>query len=346
MLRAWRDDPSVDAWLVPINPEPPRFLRRAARVKYVRTILNEALYVPLLVRELRHADVVHVFSASYFSFVLAPLPAIVVARALGRPVVVNYHSGQAADHLHRSALARRVLRSVERIVVPSEFLAGVFRSYDLDATVVPNTVDAGLFAFRERRPLRPRLLSTRNLDEPYNVACTIRAFRVIQDRWPGASLTLVGAGPHADALRRLVSALKLTNVEFAGRVESDRIHRYYADHDLYIQSPDVDNMPLSVLEAFSSGLPVVSTDAGGVPTLLHDGVHGLLAPVGDHRALAERVLRLLDAPDLARRFAAAAHETCRRYHWTAVRSQWIDVYQRAHGQLEGHPTAAVGGATS
>src|SRR5262249_11947142 len=152
------------------------------------TILNEAIYVPRLVHELRRADVVHVFSASYASFLLAPLPAIVVARALGRPVVLNYHSGEAPDHLRRSALARRVLRSVEPIVVPSPFLADVFRSHGLEAAVVPNTVDAALFAFRERRPLRPRLLSTRNLDDPYNVACTIRAFRLIQDRWPDATL--------------------------------------------------------------------------------------------------------------------------------------------------------------
>jgi len=59
------------------------------------------------VRELARADVVHVFSASYTSFLLAPLPAMLVARALGRPVVLNYRSGQATDHLKRSAIARK-----------------------------------------------------------------------------------------------------------------------------------------------------------------------------------------------------------------------------------------------
>ena len=88
LLRAWRDDPDVAAYLVPINPAPPRPLAFATRVKYLRTIVNELTYGPHLVRDLARADVVHVFSASYSSFLLAPLPAILVARALGLPVVL------------------------------------------------------------------------------------------------------------------------------------------------------------------------------------------------------------------------------------------------------------------
>src|SRR5438270_2429598 len=113
LLTAWRDDPDVEAWLVPINPPPPSALRGALGVKYLRTVVTEGTYLPLLARELRRADVVHVFSASYSSFLLAPLPAVIVARLLGRPVVLNYHSGEAADHLQRSAIARAALSRVE-----------------------------------------------------------------------------------------------------------------------------------------------------------------------------------------------------------------------------------------
>ncbi len=327
LLRAWRSDSAVHAWLIPINPLPPRGLRFAIRVKYLRTLVTQSTYLPCLIRQMWKADVVHVFSASYFSFVLAPLPAILAARAIGRPVVLNYHSGEAPDHLRRSALARTVLRSVDRIVVPSPFLAEVFGRFGLDAAVVPNTIDTRRFAYRERRPLRPRILSTRNLDDPYNVACTLRAFRLVQDRWPDASLTLVGGGAHESQLRRLAAELRLAHVRFAGRVPPSAVHEYYADHDIYLQSPDIDNMPLSVLEAFASGLPVVSTEAGGIPRLVPAERHGLLAPVGDHRALATGVLRLLEDPGLARRLAAAAHAACEPYRWPAVRDQWLAVYR-------------------
>src|ERR1700757_2862039 len=109
LLKAWRDDPDVDAWLVPVNPDPPLLLRPAHRFKYVRTVANELTYLPRLARELGRADVVHVFSASYTSFLLAPLPAMLAARAMGKPVVLNYRSGEAPDHLKRSAIARRTI---------------------------------------------------------------------------------------------------------------------------------------------------------------------------------------------------------------------------------------------
>ncbi len=328
-MRAWQSDPRVRAWLVPINPLPPAPLRFATRVKFLRTIVTELTYIPLLVRELARADVVHVFSASYFSFVLAPLPAILIARALGRPVVLNYHSGEAPDHLKRSALARAVLAHVDRIVVPSPFLESVFRTFALDAVVVPNTIDTTVFGFRERAPLRPKLLSTRNLDYPYNVACTLRAFAVVQRHHPEASLTLIGGGRHDAPLRDLTRQLSLRNVNFVGRVDPSQIAAYYAEHDIYIQSPDIDNMPLSLLEAFSSGLPAVSTDPPGVRAMLRHGDHGLLSPVNDHDALAANVLQLLTNPAAANRMACAARDMCRAYTWEAVAPQWLRVYETA-----------------
>jgi len=340
LLQAWRDDPDVDAWLVPVNPVLPGPLRLATRVKYLRTVATELAYIPLLARELSRADVVHVFSASYTSFLLAPLPAMLMARAHGKPVVLNYHSGEAPDHLSRSAVARRALAAVDLNIVPSRFLVDVFSSFGLTAEAIPNIVDLDRFPFRRRDPIRPRLISTRNFDALYNVGCTLRAFRLVQDRWPEATLTLVGAGAQEAALRRLASELKLRHVEFVGRVPPDRIARYYADNDVYVQTPNIDNMPLSVTEAFASGLPVVSTEAGGVPAILTHGVHGLLAPVDDHRAIADHILTLLDQPDDARRLAAAAFETCAACTWASVRQRWLRAYRRvaaAHRDAEFAP---------
>jgi len=214
-------------------------------------------------------------------------------------------------------------------VVPSRFLVEVFASFGIPAEVIPNIVDLERFSFRVRDPLRPRLVSTRNFDALYNVACTLRAFRLVQDRWPDATLTLVGGGPQERTLRALAAALGLRHVTFAGRVPPDQVARCYADHDIYLQSPDIDNMPTSVIEAFASGLPVVSTDVGGVPAIVAHGRHGLLAPAGDHEMLAAHVLRLLDDPDRARAMARAAYETCEACTWRAVRERWLDAYRAA-----------------
>ncbi len=343
LLRSWTDDPDIEARLVPINPLPPPPLRAAVDVKYVRTLATEATYLPLLVRELRRADVVHVFSASYFSFLLAPLPAVLVAGVLRKPVVMNYRSGEGPDHLRRSWIARRTLRAVDRNVVPSRFLQEVFAAHGIGADVIPNIVDLERFAFRRREPLRPRLLSTRNFEPLYNVACTLRAFRLIQDRFPDAMLTLVGAGSEDASLRALAAALGLEHVRFAGRVPADDIWRFYAEADIYLQTPNIDNMPASVLEAFSSGCAVVATNAGGVPAILTDGVHGLLVGCGDHVAAADRVLDLLSTPGLAARLTTTARESCEQYRWSAVRSRWVTLYRELASAV---PFAAADGAAT
>ncbi|HEX4568437.1 MAG TPA: glycosyltransferase family 4 protein [Vicinamibacterales bacterium] len=331
LLQAWQGDPDVRAWLVPINPPPPRPLAFAVKIKYLRTLVTQLLYWPLLMREIRRADVVHVFSASYFSFFLAPLPAVLVAKLYGKPVVMNYRSGQAPDHLKRSLVARATLRAVDANAVPSRFLREVFATFGITSEIVPNIVDVERFRFRARGPLRPRVLSTRNFEPLYNLPCTLRAFRLVQDRYPDATLTLVGAGSRDATLRRLADELHLCNVTFAGRVPPDEIWRYYADADLYLQTPDLDNMPSSVLEAFASGCPVVSTKAGGVPAILTDGLHGLLVPCGDAQAAADAMLRLLDDPAFARNVADAAFETCARYCWSNVRAEWTALYRRIVG---------------
>src|SRR3954454_1876624 len=339
MLEAWSADPAVEAWLVPINPLPPRSLEWLLRIKGVRTVITQVCYWPLLLRELRRCGVVHVFSASYLSFLLSPLPAVAIATLLGKPVVLHYHSGEAPDHLRRSRIARAVLRRTGLNVVPSKFLAQVFESFGLTARVVANTIDVARFGYRERSPLRPRLLSTRNFEPLYNVACTLRAFARIQARHPDASLTLVGTGSQAAALQSLAAELGLRQVTFVGRVPPDQIHRYYADADIYVQTPSIDNMPGSVIEAFASGASVVSTDVGGVPAILTDGEHGLLAPDDDADAVAACVCRLLAHPDEAQRMAAAARETCEAYAWSRLRTEWLSVY---HAALDGASTRAVG----
>ena len=344
LLRSWHGDADIAAWLVPINPQPPGFLRRAVEVKYLRTIVTQLCYWPLLVRELRHADVVHVFSASYFSFVLAPLPAVLVSKLLGKPVVMNYRSGQAPDHLARSAVARATLRAVDRNAVPSRFLRDVFAGHGIQSEVIPNIVDVDRFRFRARSPLRPNILSTRNFEELYNVACTLRAFRLVQDRYPDATLTLVGSGSEEKRLRELAAELRLANVSFAGRVPPDEIWRFYAGADIYLQTPDIDNMPSSVLEAYASGCGVVSTRAGGVPAILTDGEHGLLVDCNDHEQAAERMLRLIEDPALATRLTAHARESCAQYRWETVRAQWLALYENlasARGTLREPSASAI-----
>ena len=328
LIDCWRNDGEVEAWLVAVNPVPPAPFHRALAIKYLRTLATQIVYWPLLLRELRRAHVVHIFSASYTSFLLAPLPALLIARLLGRPAVLNYHSGEAPDHLRRSLIARHVLKHwVGLNVVPSSFLRDVLASFGISSTVVANTIDRRAFCYRVRDPLRPRVLCTRNLEPLYNLPCVLRTFAHVQKRHPDASLTLVGDGSQATELRDLARALSLRHVTFAGAIAPHEIHRFYDAADIYLQAPTIDNMPLSVLEAFACGLPVVSTNVGGVPAILSHGVHGLLAAPDDDEGLAAHVNRLLEEPDFARQLSEAAYRTCGNYEWPVVREGWLATYR-------------------
>jgi glycosyltransferase involved in cell wall biosynthesis len=330
LLKGWANDREIEARLVPIDPVPAAPFDRLLRVKYLRTIATQLWYWPLLVRELRRADVVHIFSASYSSFLLAPLPAVLVSRVLGKPVLLNYHSGEADDHLRRSWIARATLRrAVDINVVPSPYLRDVLARFGIDAAVVSNTVDRTEFPYRDReRGRRPlALLSTRNFEANYNVACTLRAFARVQARFPDVSLTLVGSGSEEKALRALARALGLRGIHFVGPVPPERVSAYYAAADVYVQTPVVDNMPLSILEAFASGLPVVSTRVGGVPAIVQDRVNGLLAPDDDAEGIAGRIIELIERPDMARGIAAAAAAACAQFDWSTTRESWRAVYR-------------------
>jgi glycosyltransferase involved in cell wall biosynthesis len=230
---------------------------------------------------------------------------------------------------------------VDANVVPSAFLRDVLLPFDIDSDVVHNTIDLRRFAYHSRDPLRRQLLCTRNFEPIYNVACVLRAFATIQARYPDATLMLVGNGSQDAALRAQAEQLQLRNVTFAGRVAPGEMHRYYADADIYVQAPAIDNMPLSVLEAFASGMPVVSTDVGGVPSILRHGIDGLLVPDNDDGALAAQVLRLLADPLFARGLAGSAHRTLAIYEWPVVREGWLRAYRRVatrrHEQLAAQP---------
>jgi glycosyltransferase involved in cell wall biosynthesis len=313
---------------LPINPSFPVGLRRLRQLPYVRTILNQVLYLLSLLR-FRGADIIHVFSASYWSFLLGPAPAILAGRLLGKRVVLHYHSGEAEDHLaHWGVLVHPWLRLVDELVVPSEYLRTVFAAHGYLPHVIPNVVDTSSFCYRERTPLRPKLLSTRNLDPYYQVDNTLHAFAVVKAQYPEASLTVAGYGSEENRLRRLAASLGGDGIRFLGRVEPAAMPDLYEDADIFVNSSILDNQPVSVLEAFASGLPVVSTGTGDIARMVRDGETGLIVPPGDPPAMAKGVASLLEDPDRARLMARRARHKVEQFTWSGVKREWAAVYER------------------
>jgi glycosyltransferase involved in cell wall biosynthesis len=319
-----RDGFPVD--FVPINRAFPRGLRWAGRVRYIRTLMNQLIYLPGL-RRLASADVVHAFSASYWSFLLAPAPAMAVARLLGKRVVLHYHSGEAADHLANwGTLVHPWLRLAHEIVVPSEYLRAVFAEHGYPTRVIPNVVDLGRFDYRDRWPLKPNLLSTRNLEPCYRVDVVLEAFRTFREQVPDATLTIAGYGSEEARLRRLAASLPSGAVRFAGRTDPESMPALYAAADIFVNASVLDNQPVSIIEALSAGLPVVSTPTGDIGFMVRDGESGWLVPPDDATALAEAIDAVWRNPHRARLMAQEGRKDARRYTWPAVRQLWAEAY--------------------
>lgn len=310
----------------PINPRLPPFLRWCQSIRGVRTVLTLFSYcLELLVRVPRY-DILHVFSASYYSYWLGTLPALFFAGLYRKKIILNYRDGQAEDHLRNWRTALPTIRRMDALTTPSPFVAGVFVGFDMRARVIPNIIDIERFPYRQRSRLRPVFLHNRILEPLYRVDCTLRAFAIIQARHPEASLTIAHDGISRRGLEALAAELGLRNVSFIGRVPYARMHELYDEADIYLTSPDFDCMPGSLLECFASGLPVVATRAGGIPQIAADGQAALLAPCGDHQAMAACALRLLEDPELVERLTARASQECRKYLAGPICEQWFQVY--------------------
>ena len=259
--------------------------------------------------------------------VLNCVPIWVISKLQRKAFVLNYHTARDWDRFASSRLVQSLLKRTERIVVPSTFLATKFGEIGVTTFVVPNTIDEGRFKYRPRNLLRPTAICTRNLGPDYGIDVVIEAFAIVLQHHPSAKLYLIGDGPLRNKLESLVHGLGLSgHVQFCGAMPNEKVAEWYERADIFVNASFLDNSPLSILEAMSSGVPVVTTAAGGISSMVrHEGT-GLLCPVGNARALAEQVMRLLREPELARNIAHRAHHELAAHRWVSVRQKWLEVY--------------------
>lgn len=335
LLDGFEDNAEVRLEIQPIDPRIPQWL---ARIRGLRTLARLPLFWAGLVRRVAAADVVHVFTAAFWPFLLTTTPAVLVGRLFGKPVILNYRDGRAADHIG-SRWVRWVLRRATRLVFPSGFLRAVFQDFGLDGVVVYNVVDTARFIFRHREPLRPVLLSCRLLEELYAVENTILAFELVRQKHADARLIIIGDGDRRPALEALVRERGIHGVEFNGAVPHAEVAEWFDRADILVNSSRIDNMPHSLIEAFAAGTPVVSTPAGGIPYVLEHERNGLFVDADDPAAMADAVLRLLNDPELARGLVDEGRRDCaERYAWTAARARWLRLYRELAGRAPAFST--------
>lgn len=313
------------------------------KVRGVRAICRLVPYLIRLWTSAKTVHVYHVMANSGWSWHLYAAPAIWIAWMRRKPVIINYRGGEAATFFDRSLRwVKPSLKRVQAIVVPSGFLQRVFDRYGFETVIVPNIIDLSRFSVRvrekEEKTNRPHIIATRHLEPIYDIATAIRAFGFVRSAIPAARLTIAGSGPERASLENLVAELGLEEgVRFAGRMDNETIAALYQDADLMINPSLVDNMPISILEALASGVPVVSTDVGGIPFLVTHGESALLVSPGKPEVMASAVLTVLEDQILAKRLAAEGLELVQKYVWPNVRPRLLAIYRQVlQGTCKNH----------
>ena len=315
----------VAAELLPTNPPVPA---PVGRVKGARTLVQSILFLARLTRALCRFRIVHLLAASRWYFVLRVAPTVLLGTLFRRRIIINYRGGEAPDFFARFTwLVLPILRRADAIVVPSVYLQRVFEKYGFRAAIIANFVDLERFRYRQRDRLKPKLLVTRSLEPLYNVKMALEACAIIQRKYPDAAIDVVGGGSEEAALREWVQRRGLTGVCFHGAVPNEEIPRFLANADIFLNPTNADNMPLNLLEAFAAGVPVVTTNVGGIPDLLGSVEAAMLVDPNDAAAMAAKIEELLCRPESAARLTRQARSLCEQTSWSRVGRLWRDVYE-------------------
>jgi glycosyltransferase involved in cell wall biosynthesis len=309
------------------NQKLPRRLAFVERVVFLRTLAHFVRFCMRIWQVAQPKTVFHIFSNSYASFFLWTGAATLIGRKRGAPVIINYRGGLVSEFLAKwRTPASIIFRQANKIIVPSRYLEFVFLQNRISTQIIPNIISSDLPRRSSREIDTPHLVVNRNFEPMYNLSCALRAFAMVQAVIPETRLTLIGEGPQRTELEKWVQNLGLQNVQFTGRLKNQEVIQTLLNCDVMLNPTNVDNMPISVIEAMALGLPVVSTNVGGVPYLIKNKVTGILVKKNDHQAMARAALRLIKSPALRKRLIENARRVTEDFRWERVWPLWRTLY--------------------
>jgi glycosyltransferase involved in cell wall biosynthesis len=265
---------------------------------------------------------VNVYGSRAFVYEAA---AILYARVWRKRSVVFIRGGWMPTFVQKwLRWTRFVFSKANLILVPHEFLHAELSALDFRVDgIIPNFIELEKYKFQERSRLTPRFLYLRGMESTYNPAMALRAFAIIQQQYPDALLTMAGPESTDSALcRALAGDLRLRNVQFIGQVPKEAIPALAEHHDIHLHTNRVENMPVSIIEMWACGVPIVGTSVGGMPYLVRHRVDGILVASEDYQAMAEACMELLADSDLARMLSRNGRARAQELTWESIEPAW------------------------
>ncbi|WP_037316512.1 glycosyltransferase family 4 protein [Salegentibacter sp. Hel_I_6] len=238
------------------------------------------------------------------------------------------HGGDLPLRLKKNPkLSAELFNNAKLNIAPSKYLYEVFQQAGFtNLKYIPNSIFLKDYSFKIRRDLKPKVLWVRAFAEIYNPMLAIKVLEELLKEYPGAELCMVG--PEKDESYKECfnyAESKKLPVKFTGKLTKQEWTELSKDYDIFLNTTNVDNTPVSLIEAMALGLPIVSTNVGGIPYLLKDQENGLLVPYNSKSAMVEAISTLLENPDLAENISQNARNQAEKFDWARVKEDWKEI---------------------
>jgi len=252
---------------------------------------------------------------------------ILLAKLFNIPYIPVLRGGYLPERYKKhSHIFNFLLSDARTIISPSEYLQKSFQNNSFPITVIPNYIDLEKYSFKSRKKIKPHLLWVRAIHSIYNPSMAIHVLDQIRKIYPNALLCMVGPikdNKIMEELNDMMSRLNLENhVTFTGQLSKKQWIELSANYDIFINTTNYDNTPITLLEAMALGLPIVSTNVGGVPYLIDDNVTGLLVEVKKSAQMVERINELISGKIDGYQIARNAREAVSHYDKNEIIKQW------------------------
>lgn len=228
--------------------------------------------------------------------------------------------------------ARYAARHGDHIITAARAEKGFYqRTYGRapeDVTFIPNGVGREFFIVRDYHRKPTKLLFVGGWEWRKGTRYLVEAFSRLGQEWEGITLSLVGTGMEAAAVKRAFPTHLHSRIHVVPWVAAEDAPNVYANHDIFVFPSMFESMSLAVPEAMASGLPIVTTRACGMQDIIEDGVTGFLVPPRDAETLAKRITELLNDPLLCSRLGQAAQKKAREITWDKISCQTLQLYER------------------
>ena len=249
-----------------------------------------------------------------------------LCRILKTPYIPILHGGNLPSRLDKSpSLSKKLFGNAKTNVSPSKYLIEAFKARGFNnVRYIPNSIEIDAYPFLLRKEISARLLWVRSFAEIYNPMLGVELIKKLKEQGVKATLTMVG--PEKDgALEACKRETKKYNlpITFTGKLEKHEWIALSTSHDIFINTSNFDNTPVSLIEAATLGLPIVSTNVGGIPFLFEDGHTALLVPPNNVDKMTTAVNTLLVDSCLVVSLTKKAREKMELYDWSKVKGSWL-----------------------